>query len=81
MKWLVELQDFATLILEARGGSNIFQHQTASARRLAVSILFQCGPGIGSIKRIQSRFRLEGAPAVAMSVVLQLEERVLKKHW
>ena len=66
---------------KARGRSNIFQHQTASARCLAVSILFQGGPGIGSTKRIQNRFRLEGAPAVAMSVVLQLEERVLKKPW
>ena len=65
----------------ARGRSNIFQHQKASARCLAVSILFQGGPGIGSTKRIQNRFRLEGAPAVAMSMVLQVEERVLKEHW
>ena len=64
----MELQDFATFILGTRGGSNIFQHQTASARCLAVSILFQCGPGIGSIKRIQNRFRLEGAPAVVLVV-------------
>ena len=75
------LQAFATLILGARGRSNIFQHHTAFARCLAVSILFQGGPGIGSTKRIQNRFRLEGAPAVAMSVVLQLEEHVLKKRW
>ena len=58
-----------------------FQHQKASARCLAVSILFQGGPGIGSTKRIQNRFRLEGAPGVARSMVLQLEERVLKEHW
>ena len=57
------LQAFATLILGARGRSNIFQHHTAFARCLAVSILFQGGPGIGSTKRIQNRFRLEGAPA------------------
>ena len=65
----------------ARGRSNIFQHQKTSACGLAVSILFQGGPGIGSTKRIQNRFRLEGAPAVAMSRVLQLEERVLEEHW
>ena len=65
VKWRVKLQVFATLILGARGRSNIFQHQTAFARCLAVSILFQGGPGIGSTKRIQNRFRLEGAPAVA----------------
>ena len=59
------LQAFATLILGARGRSNIFQHHTAFARCLAVSILFQGGPGIGSTKRKQNRFRLEGAPAVA----------------
>ena len=64
VKWRVELQVFATLILGARGRSNIFQHQKASARCLAVSILFQGGPRIGSAKRIQNRFRLEGAPAV-----------------
>ena len=60
------LQAFATLILGARGRSNIFQHHTAFARCLAVSILFQGGPGIGSTKRIQNRFRLEGAPAVLL---------------
>ena len=81
VKWRVKLQVFATLILGARGRSNIFQHQKASARCLAVSILFQGGPGNGPTKRIQNRFRLEGAPAVAMSWFLQLEERVLKEHW
>ena len=64
VKWRVKLQVFATLILGARGRSNIFQHQKASARCLAVSILFQGGPGNGPTKRIQNRFRLEGAPAV-----------------
>ena len=64
VKWHVKLQVFATLMLGARGRSNIFQHQTASARCLAVSILFQGGPGIGPAKRIQNRFRLGGVPAV-----------------
>ena len=71
VKWRVKLQVFATLILGARGRSNIFQHQKASARCLAMSILFQGGPGIGSTKRIQNRFRLEGAPAVPGMFVLK----------
>ena len=39
------------------------------------------GPTFGSAKHPRKRFRQSRARAVAMSVVLQLEERVLKKRW
>ena len=39
------------------------------------------GPTFGSAKHPRKRFRQSRARAVAMSVVLQLEERVLEKHW
>ena len=39
------------------------------------------GPTFGSAKHPRKRFRQSRARAVAMSVVLQLEEHVLKKRW
>ena len=39
-----------------------------------MSILFQGGPGIGSTKRIQNRFRLEGAPAVVLPTLDEIPQ-------
>ena len=55
---------FALLVFGGTGKrKNIFHHQKASTGRLTVSILFH-GPGSGPSKRIQKRFRLDGAPVV-----------------
>ena len=70
---------FATWRYGSTGKSNICQHQKASARCLAMSILFHSVPGIGSTKRIQKRFRLDGAPPVAVGVLFATWRTCLEK--